>query len=408
MEKNNYKLIVVFVGLPASGKSYIANYLTQYLSWLGYNINTFNCGHFRRKITGRKQCAQFFDNSNKENSKIRESFFHHTLFELNNYLKNLNGDIGILDASNTTKLRRKKIIKFFSLFRYKKKIIFLENITNYSSILKNNINFKKMSPDYIDISEETMKNDFNKRLEHYTRIYEDIEDDENIKYIKNYNCGKKVIFNDIHGEIETLILDYLINFKVNIKTIFISRHGQSLFNLENRIGGDPDITEKGFIYSKKLYDYISTKYKPEEIEIFTSNLKRTKNTANLFIKNNYNVCHKNLLNEIDGGICENMTYEQVKQTMPGLFSARKKNKFYFKYPEGESYYDLILRVKEFILELNKINKPILIISHNAIIRVLFSYFLSIKHDDIPYVDVPLHTLFCIKNDEYCYKKTEII
>lgn len=404
----NYKLIIVFVGLPASGKSYTANHIKKYLSWLGYNIDIFNCGHFRRKLTGGKQCAQFFDNNNEENLKLRESFFHHTIFELNNYLKNLNGHIGILDATNSTKLRRKKIIRFFSLFRYKKKIIFLENITNDSVILKNNINFKKSSPDYIDISEETMKNDFNKRLEHYSRVYEDIEDDENIKYLKIYNCGKKVIFNNIYGEIETLILNYLVNFRVNLKTIYISRHGQSLFNLENRIGGDPDITEDGYKYAKKLYNYISLNYKPDEIIIFTSNLKRTKKTAHLFIENNYNVKHKDLLNEIDGGICENMTYEEVKEKMPKLYNNRKKNKFHFKYPEGESYYDLIIRVKEFILELNRLDKPILIISHNAIIRVLFSYFLSFKHDNIPYIDVPLHTLFCIKNDEYFYKKTEII
>ena len=121
MEKLNYKLIIVFVGLPASGKSYTANHIKQYLSWLGYNINIFNCGHFRRKLTGGKQCAQFFDNNNEENLKLRESFFHHTMFELNNYLINLNGHIGILDATNSTKLRRKKIIRFFSLFKYKKK-----------------------------------------------------------------------------------------------------------------------------------------------------------------------------------------------------------------------------------------------------------------------------------------------
>ena len=408
MEKLNYKLIIVFVGLPASGKSYTANHIKQYLSWLGYNINIFNCGHFRRKLTGGKQCAQFFDNNNKENLKLRESFFHHTMFELNNYLINLNGHIGILDATNSTKLRRKKIIRFFSLFKYKKKIIFLENITNDYTILQNNINFKKSSPDYLDVSEETMKNDFNKRLEHYTKIYEDIEDEENIKYLKIYNCGKKVIFNDIYGEIETLILNYIVNFRVNLKTIYISRHGQSLFNLENRIGGDPDITEEGYKYAKKLYNYISLNYKPDEIVIFTSNLKRTKNTAHLFIENNYNVKHKDLLNEIDGGICENMTYEEVKLNMPELYNNRKKDKFYFKYPEGESYYDLILRVKEFILELNRLDKPILIISHNAIIRVIFSYFLSYRYDDIPYVNVPLHKLFCIKNDEYFYKKTEII
>ena len=100
-----------------------------------------------------------------------------------------------------------------------------------------------------------MINYFNKRIEYYRMVYEDIEDDEQLDYVKIYNCGKKIIFNNISGHIETLILNYLVNFKVNIKKIYISRHGESFFNIQNKIGGDPDITENGIKYSKKLFNY---------------------------------------------------------------------------------------------------------------------------------------------------------
>ena len=114
------------------------------------------------------------------------------------------------------------------------------------------------------------------------------------------------------------------------------------------------------------------------------------------------------MNEIDGGICENMTYEEVKKKMPDLFKNRNQDKFYFKYPEGESYYDLILRIKEFILEINRLDKVVLIITHNAVVRVILSYFLNIKHDKIPYMDIPLHTLYLIENTKYFYKKKVVI
>ena len=195
---------------------------------------------------------------------------------------------------------------------------------------------------------------------------------------------------------------------LGIKKIYISRHGESIYNIENKIGGDPDLTMDGLIYSKKLYKYISLKYKPSDIIIYTSNLKRTIKTASLFIDNNYDVKHKDLLNEIDGGICENLSYEYVKKNMPDLFKNRKEDKFNFKYPEGESYYDLILRIQQFILELNRLDKPILIISHNAVIRVIFSYFFNYEHNSLPYLDIPLHKLFLIENTEYFYKKTEIL
>ena len=47
--------------------------------------------------------------------------------------------------------------------------------------------------------------------------------------------------------------------------------------------------------------------------IFTSKLKRTKETAQLFIENGFHVKHMDILNEINGGICENMTYDEVKE-----------------------------------------------------------------------------------------------
>jgi 6-phosphofructo-2-kinase / fructose-2,6-biphosphatase 2 len=408
---NKYKLIIAFVGLPASGKSYTSHHLCQYLSWLGYKIKIFNSGNYRRLLSNEVHNADFFNNNNNENLKLREKYFYYSIFDLNSYLQGKEqGEIAILDATNSTKKRREKIIHFFSLFPYEKNILFLENITNNNLIIQKNIDFKKNSPDYKDFTIEFMKNDFEKRFNYYRDVYEDIDDNENLNYIKIYNCGKKVMYNNVYGFVETLILNYLINFTVSTKKIFISRHGQSLYNLENRIGGDSSISNEGMMYARKLYNYISLNYKKDEIMIFTSKLKRTKETAQLFIENGFHVKHMDILNEINGGICENMTYDEVKEKYPDLYDERKKNKFYYKYPEGESYFDLIIRLKEFILELNRMNKTILIISHNAVIRVLMAYYLKISHHELPYFNMPLHKLFCIENSNsnYCYTKQEIL
>ena len=117
MEKIDYKIIIVFVGLPASGKSYTSTHIKQYLTWLGYNISIFNCGNYRRLLSGGNQSASFFDHTNEYNMKIREQFFYSAMFDLNTFLKVKNGDIGILDATNTTKNRRKKNNKFFFQFQ---------------------------------------------------------------------------------------------------------------------------------------------------------------------------------------------------------------------------------------------------------------------------------------------------
>ena len=38
--------------------------------------------------------------------------------------------------------------------------------------------------------------------------------------------------------------------------IYLSRHGQSEYNLENKIGGDSNLSKDGELYSKKLEEYI--------------------------------------------------------------------------------------------------------------------------------------------------------
>merc|ERR1719291_892761 len=59
------KLILVMVGLPARGKTFISRKIARYLTWLGQRVRTFNIGQYRRKITkdttvGQTSC-NFFD-----------------------------------------------------------------------------------------------------------------------------------------------------------------------------------------------------------------------------------------------------------------------------------------------------------------------------------------------------------
>ena len=36
------------------------------------------------------------------------------------------------------------------------------------------------------------------------------------------------------------------------RTVYISRHGESMYNLEQRLGGDPDLSPRGRQYAKEL------------------------------------------------------------------------------------------------------------------------------------------------------------
>ena len=41
------------------------------------------------------------------------------------------------------------------------------------------------------------------------------------------------------------------------RVLYISRHGESMYNLENRIGGNPDLSPRGLKYARALGSYIN-------------------------------------------------------------------------------------------------------------------------------------------------------
>ena len=174
------------------------------------------------------------------------------------------------------------------------------------------------------------------------------------------------------------------------KTIFLSRHGESQYNLEGKLGGDSSLSENGIIYSKKLYNYFKLNNN-ENIKVITSNLKRTKETATFF---NNKYINENL-NEINAGIYEHFTYDQVKKDNINEFNKRKKDKFNYRYPDGESYKDLEDRVLKIFIEITNNNDNVFILAHNAVLRVIFGYLYKFDKAKIPYLDIPLHNLYRI-------------
>lgn len=66
-----------------------------------------------------------------------------------------------------------------------------------------------------------------------------------------------------------------------------------------------------------------------------------------------------------------MTYAEVSSTYPDEYTARVGDKLGYRYPGGgESYVDVIERVKPLILELERVRDHVLIIAHQAVLRTL--------------------------------------
>ncbi|KAG7370178.1 bifunctional 6-phosphofructo-2-kinase [Nitzschia inconspicua] len=97
-------LLIVLVGLPARGKSFIARKLLNYFSWRGNQCQIFNVGKYRRKIAqhevkssqaatkeetvSQNNCkADFFDDSNQEAARMRKAAAELAMKETLNWLE---------------------------------------------------------------------------------------------------------------------------------------------------------------------------------------------------------------------------------------------------------------------------------------------------------------------------------
>lgn len=103
------KLVLVMVGLPARGKSFVVHKATRYIEWLGFPTRMFNVGNHRRQIGKAGEDAQFFSAANEDAKKLRENLAMEVLDDLLDWL-DTEGHVAVFDATNTTKIRRCGVI----------------------------------------------------------------------------------------------------------------------------------------------------------------------------------------------------------------------------------------------------------------------------------------------------------
>ncbi|XP_028414646.1 LOW QUALITY PROTEIN: 6-phosphofructo-2-kinase/fructose-2,6-bisphosphatase-like [Dendronephthya gigantea] len=385
----NIPTVIVLVGLPARGKTYVAKKLGRYLNWIGIKTKVFNVGEYRRNVVGADRKHDFFRADNTEAIEIRRGCAMDALKDVARWFSNREGFVAIFDATNTTRERRKMVLDFCEERGYK--VFFIESVCEDAEIVSENIGqVKVFSPDYKTMQSDEAVEDFKKRIEHYKATYEplSVEADEQLSFIKNINCGQQFVVNRSHGYVQSRVVYYLMNTHVQRRSIYLTRHGESLYNLEQRIGGNPDLSPGGKEFAMRLGEYMN-KQKIPNLKVWTSQLKRAFHTAESI---DAPIEQWKALNELEAGIFDGMTYDEVQEKYPEEHDQRYQDKFKYRSPRGESYNDLKVRLEPVIMELER-QQNILVICHQAVLRVLLAYFLDHPSDQLPYMRVPLHTVY---------------
>jgi broad specificity phosphatase PhoE/adenylylsulfate kinase-like enzyme len=381
--------VVVMVGLPARGKTFMARKLARYLGWLGYACSVFNVGNYRRATFGAEVPASFFDPLNEDGVAARSRVAMTALDDLVDWHEHRGGQISIYDATNSTRARRKLVRD--RLEEAGLAVLFIESICQDPTIIEANIRATKLrAPDYANMGEDEAVADFRARIANYESAYEPIDDDT-LSYIKLIDVGRQLVLNRIHGYVPGRVVNFLMNLHVMPRPIWLTRHGQSLANVSGILGGDEALSADGREYASRLRAWLDGRLKQsgDEVVIWSSTLQRTVETACALGRPSLQLKG---LDEIDAGVCDGMTYAEIERRMPAEFKARAEDKLSYRYPQGESYEDVIRRLDPVLIELERQRTPVLVVGHQAVLRALFGYFTGAERDAVPHLRVPLHSV----------------
>ena len=83
-----------------------------------------------------------------------------------------------------------------------------------------------------------------------------------------------------------------------------------------------------------------------------------------------------------------MTFEELKSQYNIDSDLRIMPSLDFRFPGGESYCDVLNRLETIILELENIRKQVFIVGHLVVLRCIYSYFMDIPKEKLPFINIP--------------------
>ncbi|ODV81344.1 P-loop containing nucleoside triphosphate hydrolase protein [Suhomyces tanzawaensis NRRL Y-17324] len=175
-------LVVMLVGLPASGKSTLARHIHQFVSTCTpYTSAIYNAGDIRRQNSSF-HTSDFFNPNNLQGRMDREMYADINLHNLLHDLRRGATQVGFLDATNTTIDRRRRMFDTIRASGINPHVVVLDVQCTKPHLLNFNISGKAHNRDYHDKDYLTAVNDFKVRTRHYHKVYQPIVRDELAHY----------------------------------------------------------------------------------------------------------------------------------------------------------------------------------------------------------------------------------
>ncbi|XP_043794969.1 6-phosphofructo-2-kinase/fructose-2,6-bisphosphatase-like isoform X1 [Apis laboriosa] len=391
-------VVIAMCGLPGRGKSQVAQCLSRRLNWNGDSTKIMSVSDYRRKRLepyGEAVSHELFRPDHTANTALRALAQRDAMHDCAAWLTAGNS-VAILDATLVTRAQRAEVFDYFS-GQLGYRVLFIECICDDPIVLERNYkDILRYSADYAGMDPVRAEEDLRLKVAHYIKSYEPM-DEKTYPRIRIDTGSMDIETCKVSGHVESNVLGYLGSVTVKPHTLYFSRHGESEFNVLGKVGGDAVLSTRGERYAQALATKFNAMRIPD-LRVLTSRLRRTIATARGVEAPQEHVA---ALNELHAGICEGLSYEEMQEHYPQEFAWRDQDKLRYRYPWGESYIDAMQRVEPVIAELQR-SDNVLVVSHQAILRCIIGFFMDKKPEELPYMEVPLHTIIRVSSQGYNY------
>lgn len=160
--------------------------------------------------------------------------------------------------------------------------------------------------------------------------------------------------------------------------LVLIRHGETDENKNQNLCGwsDPDLNSSGKKSALQLAEYL----KELQLDvILTSGLKRANETANYLRANReVDILTKEEFRELNFGEFEGFRMKDIERDFPEIYKELRKDFIKFKFPKGESLYEMNSRVitaTEGLLKEYE-GKNIALVVHSGVIRCILAHYIT--------------------------------
>lgn len=166
--------------------------------------------------------------------------------------------------------------------------------------------------------------------------------------------------------------------------LFLTRHGQTVWNLEGRMQGskDSELTDKGRFQALQL----GRRMENVNIDVvYSSSSSRAFHTAKLILgERKIDIIKLDELKEMNFGIWEGMLFDDIQEEYPDEHYAFWNTPHLLKKCPGESFEAFKSRVAKTIEGIIKENegRDILVVAHALVVKFIMSHFENIPLEKI--------------------------